>query len=285
MDRSISARIFSGDLDHPEGLALAPDGTIWSGGEEGQIYIVGMDGAVRELARTGGASLGMAFGPDGACYVCNRNNSVVRVEATGDWSIFTDSVEGRPLRLPNFPVFGPDGSLYVSGSGDWGTPNGELYRIDTAGRGSLFHPGPLDYPNGLAIDALGEYLYVVLTATHNVVRLRLTNGPGGPVEAVCPAGSLKFMPDGLAFDAAGNLYVTSYGSDCIHRIPAGGGEPSVLVEDPLAIALNRPTNCAFGGPNFDQLYVANLGGRHLAVVDLKVPGLRLHGSGGAAPRR
>jgi gluconolactonase len=268
----LAARIFSGDLDHPEGLAVAPDGTIWTGGEEGQIYVVATDGSVRELARTGGASLGMAFGADGACYVCNRNNSIVRVQPSGDWSTFADSIEGRSLRVPNFPVFAPDGSLFVSGSGEWTEPTGELYRFDPSGNGEVYHRGPLHYPNGLAIDAEGDHLYVVLTARHNVVRIRLADGPGAAVEEVCPEGSLAYMPDGLAFDAAGDMYVTSYGSDCIHRIPRGGGSPSVLVEDPFAMALNRPTNCAFGGPGFDRLFVANLGGRHLAVIDLGIRG-------------
>jgi gluconolactonase len=274
---SLEARIFSGDVDHPEGLAVAPDGRIWTGGEEGQMYVVDENGGVTELARTGGASLGMAFGPDGACYVCNRNNSIVRVEPSGRWSTFADSVEGRPLRLPNFPVFGPDGSLFVSGSGEWIEATGELYRFDESGRGVVYHRGPLPYPNGLAIDASGEYLYVVLTARHNVVRIRLADGQNAAVENVCPQGSLAFMPDGLAFDAAGDLYVTSYASDCIHRIAAGSREPSILVDDPLAIALNRPTNCAFGGPRFDQLFVANLGGRHLSLIELGVRGQPLFG--------
>jgi sugar lactone lactonase YvrE len=41
--------------------------------------------------------------------------------------------------------------------------------------------------------------------------------------------------------------------------------------------LNRPTNCAFGGPAFDRLFIANLGGRHLSVLDLGQQGQPLFG--------
>jgi sugar lactone lactonase YvrE len=38
------------------------------------------------------------------------------------------------------------------------------------------------------------------------------------------------------------------------------------------LLLCQPTNCAFGGPNFDQMYVSNLGRDHISVLDLEVKG-------------
>jgi gluconolactonase len=268
--------IFASGLDHPEGLAVAPDGTIWAGGEEGQIYVVTPDGRVTEHARTGGFSGGLAFDRAGACFVCNSPGRVVRVEADGRWEVFADSVGGIPMRVPNYPVFGPDGSLYVSDSGSWDVADGVIYRFTPGGSGTVFHAGPFHYTNGLAIDAAGEFLYVVETGRHCVVRLRIDEGSAGVPEPFCRPRSLRWMPDGLALDAAGVLYVTMYGSDRIYRI-APGGEPQVVVEDALGVTLNRPTNCAFGGPEFDRLFVANLGGRHLSVVELGQRGQPLFG--------
>jgi hypothetical protein len=49
-------------LDHPEGIAVHPDGSVWCGGERGQIYRLDPDGtSLEEVASTGGFSLGMAF--------------------------------------------------------------------------------------------------------------------------------------------------------------------------------------------------------------------------------
>ena len=45
--------VFAEGLDHPEGLAVHPDGSIWCGGEAGQIYRIGPMGTkVEEVART-----------------------------------------------------------------------------------------------------------------------------------------------------------------------------------------------------------------------------------------
>src|SRR4029450_3233937 len=41
-------------LDHPEGVGVGPGGAVFAGGEAGQIYRVGVGGAVDEIASTGG---------------------------------------------------------------------------------------------------------------------------------------------------------------------------------------------------------------------------------------
>lgn len=43
--------IFADGLDHPECVALYPDGSVWAGGEGGQIYKISNDGTqVNEVA-------------------------------------------------------------------------------------------------------------------------------------------------------------------------------------------------------------------------------------------
>src|SRR4029078_979639 len=139
----------------------------------------------------------------------NVPGRILCVEPDGRWKTFADSVVGLPMRTPNFPVFGPDGSLYVSDSGSWDVADGVIYRFPRgSSAGEIFHPGPFHYTNGLAIDAAGTHLYVVETARHSVIRLRIADGAAAQPQPVCPPGSLEWMPDGLAFDAAGALYVT-----------------------------------------------------------------------------
>jgi gluconolactonase len=66
------------------------------------------------------------------------------------------------------------------------------------------------------------------------------------------------LPDGLCLDAEGNLLVTCYGS---HEILAldPQGRISLVAHDPNGIMLGSPTNATFGGPDYDEIYVANLG--------------------------
>src|SRR3954449_11045019 len=70
-------------LDHPEGLAVHRDGSVWCGGERGQIYRIEPDGASIEqvAAIEGGFSQGMAFDREDNLYVCDlKHGSVVRLD-------------------------------------------------------------------------------------------------------------------------------------------------------------------------------------------------------------
>ena len=263
--------VYSAGLDHPECVAIDPDGRVWAGGEAGQIYVIDPESRQPEvLCQLKAMAAGLAFDRDGYCYVCSQDNTVVKVAPSGEWEVFCDSVEGRPLRGPNFPAFGPDQSLYVSGSGDYAGPTGEIYRIDPTGEAIVFHSGPFYYANGLAIDRLAEYLYVAQTATDDVVKIPL-DGSGAPLEQVCAPGALLPMPDGLAFDAEQNLYVTSFGASALERI-SPDGRIELVAQDQRGLTMNRVTNCAFGGPGLEQLFLANLGGWHISVMTPGTPG-------------
>ena len=58
-------------VDHAEGICLSPDGTVHVSGEKGQIYRVEPDGSAREVATTGGWTLGLAADGDGRIYACD----------------------------------------------------------------------------------------------------------------------------------------------------------------------------------------------------------------------
>lgn len=268
---AIQVEVYSAGLDHPECVAIDPEGRVWAGGEAGQIYVIEPQSRRPEvICQLKAMAAGLAFDRNGHCYVCCQDNTVVRVSASGDWEVFCDSVEGRPLRGPNFGAFGPDGSLYVSGSGDYPGPTGEIYRIGPTGEAAVFHSGPFYYANGLAIDRSARYLYVAQTATDDVVRVPM-DGSGDPPEQVCPPGALLPMPDGLAFDANQNLYVTSFGASALERIRPDG-EIELVAQDERGLTMNRVTNCAFGGPGLEQLFLANLGGWHVSVMTPDTPG-------------
>jgi gluconolactonase len=82
---------------------------------------------------------------------------------------------------------------------------------------------------------------------------------------------LERIPDGLAFDVAGNLYVSCYASDNIFRV-SPERKVTLLAYDRAGTTLARPTNIAFGGPAGDELFVANLGRWHINRTKLGVKG-------------
>ena len=58
------ATVYADGLDHPECIAVHPDGSLWAGGEAGQIYKITEEGKkIEEVANTRGFILGIAFSP------------------------------------------------------------------------------------------------------------------------------------------------------------------------------------------------------------------------------
>ncbi len=115
-------------------------------------------------------------------------------------------------------------------------PTGMLTRIAGTGREGLTGDGgpalnaQLDFPDGIAFDAAGNLYFTERNA--NLIRrvspsgtistfagtgVAGNSGDGGPAAAARFSG-----PTGLAFDAAGNLYVADTGNHVIRRIAPDG---------------------------------------------------------------
>jgi gluconolactonase len=250
-----SFEIFATGIDHPECLAFDRHGDLWAGGEAGQIYRISPQGSVQLVTTMGGFCGGLAFSPGGELFVCNPSLGIVRVKPSGEFSVFASSAGGHKLICPNYGLFDSAGNYYVTDSGNWKKNNGYLLRFTPDGRGEVL-AGPFGYANGLALSADEKDLFMVESNTDSVFRFDIKAGASvGPPERY--ATECGRFPDGLALDADGNLYVCCYASDEIWRI-SPAREKTLFAWDRWAILLGSPTNMAFGGKDFDQLYVANL---------------------------
>ena len=267
---------FVGGLDHAEGIAVAADGTVYAGGEAGQVYRISPDGEeVTEIANTGGFCLGITLDRKGNIFICDLTlHSVIKVNPSRKMSVFADSTDTRKFQTPNFSVFDSDGNLYLSDSGQWKKNNGLIYKIRPDGKASIFHPGPFAFANGLALSVTEDELFVVESNANRVTRVEiLPDGTVGDTAVFCK--ELENVPDGIAFDAHGNLYATCFGLNRIYFVDPQG-RVELLCEDVENVALSAPSNCAFGGKDFDQLNVANIGGHSISVLDLKTAGQPLY---------
>ena len=261
-------------LDHPEGLAVHPDGSVWCGGERGQIFRVDREGTgIVEVASTGGFSLGMAF--DRAAehlYVCDlKHAAVLRVDTnTGSVERFADGAPAGEFKIPNYPAFDAAGRLYVSDSHAFGVPGPGVWRVDTDGRAELWYDRDVTFANGLSVAADGRSLFVAETFASKVFRVPIRDdGTAGQREDVADVnGSL---PDGLALDVEGNLYVGCYEPSQVLRISVSG-EVETLYHDVTAHTLAHPTNVAFRGTT---MFTSNLGRWHLTRIEVGVEGLLL----------
>jgi gluconolactonase len=145
-----------------------------------------------------------------------------------------------------------------------------VVRYDAQGRGEIFLEGPEPFPNGMALSADERFLFIARSLTDDILQVEIRpDGTAG--DRVIYAKGVERVPDGLAFDVAGNLYVSCYASDNIYRVSADGNV-GLLTYDRDGTTIARPTNIAFGGPERDYLYVANLGRWHINRVKIGIAG-------------
>jgi gluconolactonase len=234
--------IFANGLDHPECLTFDPAGFLWAGGEAGQVYRISPEGAVKKVADLGGFCGGVVWSPHGDLWVCNPTHGIVRVKSSGEWSVFAGE-----MICPNYGLFDSEGNYYVTDSGNWMKRNGRLLRFGPDGTRHVLLEG-YGFTNGLALD--GRTLFMAESDTDRVFAIDLATG-----SARVYAEEVGRLPDGLALDGSGDLFVSCYASDDIHRI-SPSGRKTLYAYDRWAIKLSRPTNLAF---HDGQLYVANLG--------------------------
>lgn len=259
-------RVLVGGLDHPEGIAVLPDGDVLAGGEAGQLYLVHA-GEAHVVARTDGFLLGVTADASGTAFLADigATKRIWRWSPAEGLSEFSRGSIDRPFAHPNAMALSPAG-LYVSDSGAWKAGDGCIHLLDASGRGLVASTEMTAFPNGLAVSPDGQWLYCA-ESNHGITRGRIETG-GRIVGRETVLAMPGRVPDGLLFDGAGGLLVTCYQPNAVFRL-SPDGRCELLVEDPEAQVLSMPTNGAWAPDG--QLLLANLGGWHLATVPVPFP--------------
>ena len=251
-------------LSHPEGVAVHPDGSIWCGGDRGEVYRIAPDGSSFEVvASTGGFSLGMVFDRNLNLYICDLGQaSVYRLETkSGTLTRFSNPSLG--MKVPNYPVIDFDRNrLLVSDSHAPKVPGPGVWEIDLeSGDGKLWCDEDFDFANGLAFTPDKSALLVVESWGRAISRVEiLEDGSAGKKSRVI--SGMRAIPDGLAYDDFGNLFIACYEPSCV-MVMDTDGNLETLIEDPDAHLLCHPTNIAFRGA---ELFTANLGRWHVTRI-------------------
>ncbi|MCW2635183.1 MAG: hypothetical protein JWQ99_1550 [Blastococcus sp.] len=260
-------------LDHPEGVCWDPvSERLYAGGEAGQIYAGTLDGAFEQVATVPGLVLGVAVDGVGRVLACASSDGSLCVVEDGRSRRVLTEVDGRPLVLPNYAAFGPDGTLWLSDSGTWKADDGRLVALLPDGSAHTVTEALPRFPNGLAVSADGRWLYVVESLGPGVSRIDLTAPDALPEDVVRLPGT---VPDGLAVLADGSLLVSCYRPDQIVHLGVDG-TATVVATDPEGTLLAAPTNLCLAGPRLDRLVAANLNRWHLTLLDLGFVGAPLH---------
>ncbi|MEI6337010.1 MAG: SMP-30/gluconolactonase/LRE family protein [Verrucomicrobiota bacterium] len=205
------------------------------------------------FATTGGMPAGLQLHRDGSIWVADMKLGILRVTLEGGVEHLVGRFEGAPIRGCNDCSFDSLGNLYFtapSGSSR-DNPCGEIFCRLHSGE-VLRMDGGFAFCNGIAISADDTVLIVAETFTKQLHRYRLSE-PGKSTErdlfATLP-GDHNGGPDGIEFDAEGNLIATNWAAGHLEVF-----SPEGLLIRRISLPFDKPSNLHFAGPGSADILV------------------------------
>ncbi len=312
---SLNAVSFVGSgLVRPECVLATVKGDLysadWRGGvahirpDRSQVLYAGSSADLAEGTRPNG----IALERDGSfifAQLGSEEGGAWRLDRSGQISPLLVEVDGAPIPPSNFVTRDGQGRLWLTVSTRVKPRSLDYRRNAATGFIVVQEAGctrvvadALGFANECLVDPTGCWLYVNETYARRLSRFPLrANGDLGAKEVVTEFGPGQF-PDGLAFDAEGQVWIAGIVSNQIIRVDPDTGRQTVLLEDsdPDHVAwveaafeadvlarphLDRIVSCtlrnissvAFGGPNLRTGYFGCLLGNRIARFPMPVSGV------------
>jgi gluconolactonase len=309
------------DLQRPECILAEPNGDLWTADARGGLVHIAADGTQRFVGQRASAAFatatdaesrftqgtlpnGLAFAANGDVLVANFGTDALEI-MTRDGASRTlyDRIDGVPIGKVNFVLRDSRDRLWLTIStriNPWTrastqrTPDGYIALADA--RGLRVVAEGFYFTNEIRFDAREEWLYVAETTGPYVSRLRVA--PDGSLHdrEVFGPSHLGGLPDGIAFDAFGNLWCTLVISDQLVAITPQG-DRLMLLDDatPAGHAMVRAfdagtlttemmfaaqgtiapwiASVTFGGADLRTVYLGSLRGTRIPFFRAPVAGL------------
>jgi sugar lactone lactonase YvrE len=155
------------------------------------------------------------------------------------------------------------------------TRSGSLYRLDADLRATRVLSG-ISVSNGIGWSPAGDTLFHVDSPRRRVDVYDFDEAAGAIAgrRAVIPVAPELGLPDGLAVDAEGGVWVALWGGGAVQRYASDGS-----LDARLELPARNVTSCCFGGADLSTLYVTTAArgadGEPLAgAVFARRPGVR-----------
>jgi sugar lactone lactonase YvrE len=242
--------------------AVLGEGPVWVE-REGALYWVDIKGYKVFRYTIGGGVLKTWNTPYRVCSLAPRSEGGF-IAGTEDGFSRVDLAEDRFIPLANpepdrMTNRFNDGKLDRRGrfwagtmDNDEKAATGALYRFDPNGKWQRLDDG-YKVTNGPAFNPDGRLMY------HNDSGRQITYlfdldeaGQATNRRTFLQFGEGDGYPDGMTVDAEGCLWIAFWDGWCVRRFSPDGER---LAE--LKLPVQRPTSCAFGGPDLDRLFVTS----------------------------
>ena len=246
-----------------EGIASKANGEVYFQDiPNSKTYKISADGSVILLPINSKKASGTCFDSAGNRYVtAGASNQIIKYNSDNKESILAENIAGNDL------IRGHNGNIYVT-EPDGSANAGKVYLLRTDGKKILVDEG-LKFVNGIAFTPDQSQLYIAESASHWIWIYKIN--ADGTLYAKQKYGWLhtpdnkdNAWPDGIKCDTAGRVYVaTRLGIQVLDQL----GRVNAIIPMPAG----QPSNCAFGGMNFNTLFVTC--GNRVYKRKLKVRGV------------
>lgn len=311
-------------LQRPECILAEPGGTLWAADARGGVVRISPDGEQKIITQSFDATFreasddasrftegtlpnGLAFAENGDILISNFGTDVLEVMTRdGETRLLYDTIDGEPIGKVNFVLRDSKNRIWLTISTrikNWMqsiSPNiSDGYIALADEKGLRMVADGFSFTNEIRLDAKEEYLYIAETTGQRISRMKV--GPDGSLsnrEVFGPSKLGQFgFPDGIAFDAFGNLWGTLVMADQIFAITPEG-DFHVLLDDTneeagmaleQAFVEDRVTpdhmldaggtiapwfaSVTFGGKDLKTAYIGSLKGTRIPYFQSPVPGL------------
>jgi gluconolactonase len=196
---------------------------------------------------------GLKFHPDGRLYIADYRHGLMAADlAAGKVEAIIERPYGERFKGINDLFIDPAGNVFFTDQGSSGLhdPTGRIFCFTAEGR-LLQLLSNVPSPNGIAVSPDGRALYIAVTRGNSIWRTPLSGLEIGKVGIFIQLSGSFSGPDGIAFDAAGNLAVAHNGLGVVwifNRL----GEPIFRVDTAAGLLT---TNIAWGGKVGRTLYI------------------------------
>jgi gluconolactonase len=322
VDRA-AIRTIGHDLQRPECILAERDGTLWAADARGGVMRIAPDGSQqlvtpyierstidaasfedRYVQAQGSLPNGLAFAQNGDFLIANWGTDTVEI-MTRDGRVRTlyTEIDGQPLGKANYALRDSKNRIWLTvttreqpWTNQLNTKTSDGYVALMDEKGIRIVAEGFCGTNEVRLDPKEEWLYVVESTGWRISRLRVQPDGSLTDREIYGPSQLDGFPDGCAFDAFGNLWVTLIFTDQLAAITPDG-EVLTLLDDsnpttkarlfehfkagaltPEILGATHGTiapwmaSLTFGGPDLRTVYLGSLRGTTIPYFRSPVAG-------------